>query len=1558
MNYKRLLFGFISVILLFYPDLLRAQDQPAFIDSYLKEALTERMEKQDIPDQDSIAANFYSVYSGLAPSEKQALLNTLNYADRKAIINRNIDKGSYFNSKGDSLSFNKSVLYIILENTLTYYNKSRNDFSEWLLKADDLTKENKTTVTNFMDFITRSYFFTKGYLRKSNLVDWLYTADNYRMKYNAKTRKLEYTVSGTDLICIYGNTDTMIIRGSTVKFRPLDDSLSVSSGTVKWEDRFGSDFKGSYVTLSEFGINMQQSKYKAANAQYHNSNVLRGAIAGDFEDGVSAWARKTGLMPSFESYKKNVELVSEKKNFRFFGGLTIEGYKLQISGDAKNPAELHYYRNGQLFFKSQSLKMGFFSAENAAVTIYTDVKDSIWHPACTYVIGDDGFYVSRIPEGKGQNLFQISDIKMETNMRTLGWQVGSDSIKFYYGDLSSVNIDMVHRDFERQFEKQLVKIDKTIFRSVNYFNAKDFERLKMYETRNPLFDIRNLCAEKGTRSFTIDEYANYVKINSAELKLRLLDLTYKGFLEFDESTERITVNQKLFDHLDYYTRKKDYDELEVVSPKTDGKWEKIEVAYNLKNHTLDIGGIKSVILSKSQRSAFRIDSTHLTVERNRNMKFSGRFQAGLVQFINGEYRFNYDDFTVTVDSAEQMMYSELRADENNSLYALPVTSAIYDVSGVVHIDSSANKSGRFLNTGKEFPRFTTKENSFVYYNEEGLANFDPNEFYFKIYPYTKRNLNYVTANNLFLSGEMHTGNMLPVFRDTLNLMYDEYTVEDKLTKEPYQMTLASLGFIHELKTDSVPLFEKGTFNKNEKGKSVIVLSRAGFKGQGKIDWITSEIQADEFNFFSDNIAARAANFTVSESRDDERYPVLSAADVTVQWDAEAEKVTCSTDEGKKMDIFDGKVKMEGTTVYTPEYLMGKGLAEYEDTELESDSIIFRENSFHASKGNYRVYDPESEDKKLLFETKNMKSYTDMQAGKTAFEQVDSTSYANIQSNQYNSYPNYMLWDHETQQAEINQSLGKYANTNSTSGEAALDSTYMVDVANFSPGTFYGGVDSLKLEYKKDGLIFYGTNADYDGDKKRLTVQEVKRIMVADISVIPASEIKIEADGRFGELKKTRVEVLNDSNYVVHEITDVDILITGKNSYTAQSGTYKYRDVTGTDQNVFFSKITYDETKNASVASGSVQEDREFMLSPYFYFKGYIEFNARRDFLTFNGYAKMKEFCNYQGDWFFFKNEINPRDVVIKLDKDLMADSSGLQANIYADIRYLQDSTALTPAFLRTAPGTRTNSIFSARKDGYVVTYQPSENRYIAAPEECITDTMPLANYIAYETDNCLIKTYGELHYANIPHTQFQAAGSSNYDIRSHRYRMNTFTILDFWFNNDATQIMTEKLKMQFPSKPVEINDEFKKSLALTVGKETTQQYYDNQLTDKTLPPPLNSRLVFSGLNFYWNNAEGAFMSTGEASLMAMNGTQINQKISAKIKITSGFKNDEIRLYLYTNNDWFYFRFFDTNLYAYSSVPEFNKAIEDSKLSQRKDPNSRLRYILADKNEAEIFADNF
>jgi hypothetical protein len=1546
----------ITFALIFYSPNAFSQASGAYSKEDIPEKLIERLDKQNIPEADSTAVYFNGMFQKLTEPEQDMILDLLNYTERRGKANQIIGEADITEPEtGDTINFNKTLLYGILETSEAFRNKSYNLFNEWLNMAHRLTKDQGTTVTDFINFITRTGLLHEGFIYKSRLIRWEIDSDNYSFDYDENSQQFTIQILNTNLRSIYDKTDTMSIQSASLRFNPLEDNAYGTAGTVRWDKRHGPEFKDSYAKLGDYTLNLKSSSYEADSVAYYNSKILRGAITGQFKDAASPWSAKTKLRPYFNSYDKNVELLASEKNFKYFGGLTIEGNKLMITGEPKTPAVLQYYQEGRLFFEAEALQLEFYGANDAAVKIFVNDNDSIYHPSSAFIISNEHFMVSRNKSEIGRLNFQITDIKMETNMESIIRKAGNDTLKFSYANLNEAGRHQSRLPIESYLQKELSKPTKTVFRSMNYFDPQEFDKLKMYESRNPLFDIRNYCTKYNTHSFTANELASFLKKNPGEINKRLIMLWYDGYIEYNIDTERAVVNQKLFDHLDYFTRKKDYDIIQIVSPGEEGNWQVLQAGYHLKQNTLIIHGAESVILSNKNRTAFRTGSTKkVVVEENRNMQFSGLFQSGLAKFTQGYYRFNYDDYTVAIDSAKKLFYSEVRQIGEKDFKVEPIYSTVEDVEGIIYIDSSQNKSGYFIDTGYEYPKFKSTKKSYVYYNEEGITSFNPEEFYFEVYPYTRKDLMYISNKDLMLKGKMYTGNMLPIFEDTLTIQYDKFK-----DKEGAESEIASLGFIHDLEGENVPIFEKGKLNKNAEGKSLVRLSRAGMKGEGKIDWLTSEMQAEEFTFYSDSLYAQAADFKISESNDDERYPILSAENVKIKWDVEKESITCISAEEEQMDIYDGRVKMSGEARYTPDYLMGKGTAEYENSRLESDSIMFKENAFFASKGNYAAYEKGSDNTKLLFATESMKSYTDMIAGKTAFEKADSTSYANIESNKFNSYPNYMLWDHEETEAEINKPLNTHSNPALSSGEQLLDSAYMVDVADFSPGSFYGSTDSLQLISKTDGLVFYGENADFDGSAKNLTIQEVKRIMVADISVIPASELVIQENGKFGELKNTKIEVINDSNMVTHEITDVDIEIQGKNSYTASSGTYKYRDITGNDQNVFFSSIRYDELKKASVATGSVDEAREFMLSPYYYFKGDINFNAGSDYLYFNGYAKMKDFCNYTPDWFYFKNEINPKDVTIELNSDLQSDSAKQYGRVFADIKFARDSNYIIPAFLKTAPGTRDQSVFSGRKDGYVTKYQANEKQYIVASAENLKDTLPLKNYMSYETDNCLIRTYGDLNYANIPYTDFTAIGKSEYDIRSRRYRIESFSILDFFFNDEASAIMADRIINQLPSAPVLFDDVLKNKMQRIAGKDIVKEYTQNQLSQTVLPKPLDSRFVFSELKFYWDEEQGAFKSSGESELLAINGISVNQKIKTKVKITKGFRNDEVRILIKVdNNDWFYFRFFDTNLYAFSSLSEFNQAINNTKTSSRKDPDSRLRYILANENEARAFDDSF
>ncbi|MEA2041188.1 MAG: hypothetical protein U9N85_01365, partial [Bacteroidota bacterium] len=1060
--------------------------------------------------------------------------------------------------------------------------------------------------------------------------------------------------------------------------------------------------------------------------------------------------------------------------------------------------------------------------------------------------------------------------------------------------------------------------------------------------RNPLFDIRNYCLKNNTRDFTVAQFSEYLRKSPTTVKNRLIGLWYKGFLTYNEELQSVHVKQKLFNHVAYYLQTEDYDIIQIESP--DRKFIKAE--YNLKNNTLILDSIERVILSNLKRTAIKPAGKRVVVKKDRNMELKGTLQSGRAVFFKGTYKFNYKDFLIKIDSAEKLFYHE----------PAPVYSKIEHIkNSTVFIDSTNNRSGINGRETRHYPIYKSPEKSFVYYDSS--TKHSKNDFYFEVYPHTVPDLRRISGTSLFLKGKMTTGSVLPPFEDTLSIQYDTELITDKNGRKK-KVPVASLGFLHELGNDSVPLFGKGALKKNAEGKSLVRLSRAGLRGEGQIEWLTSVMQADSFNFHPNSLTADAANFRISESIDDEKYPVLKAEDVEIEWDAENETIVCNTKkEGQKIYIYEGKISMEGTTTYTPDYLSGSGIAEYKNTQVTSDSIVFTENSFYADNSTFVSFEPGSNKEVKEIEIYHMKSYTDMKADKTAFEATDS-AYVDIESNQFYTYPKFMTWDHKSRTADINRALNHHTNSDYSVDPVLMDSTYMVDVVKFSPGSIYGSTDSLLMRSKKDSLQFYGTDALFESKLKNLTIKKIKRIDVADISIIPSSDLVIKADGKINKLKSTRLEVLSDSNVVVHEITNVDINIKSKDKYNASSGTYKYRDITGKDQNVYFKTIIYDEMKGATVANGHISEKRNFTLSPYYYFKGDVEFNAKKDLLDFDGFAKMKPFCNYNTDWFFFKDEINPKKVIIPLNKDLRSDSTKLRANVYADIKQAKDSFSIVPVFFKTAPGTQQGSIYSARNADYGTRYDVGKNQYIVAPLADLMQGNSPTDYITYNTKHCVIETKGKLNYANIQNVKFIAGGSSLYDLKSKRFRMESFTILDFHFDKSLMTLIAETVNAQQPSQPISVDDKLTGIMKLAVGEDIQQQYLSNLSTNKILPSPLNNRFVFSQLKFYWEEEVGAFKSSGKVGILSIDGTHINEYATVKMQVTKAYGYDEVKLYIKANDEWFYFRFFGSQLHVYSSNAIFNKTVEDTGFGKRKDPDSKLRYLTTNKGGVQSFLESF
>jgi len=645
-------------------------------------------------------------------------------------------------------------------------------------------------------------------------------------------------------------------------------------------------------------------------------------------------------------------------------------------------------------------------------------------------------------------------------------------------------------------------------------------------------------------------------------------------------------------------------------------------------------------------------------------------------------------------------------------------------------------------------------------------------------------------------------------------------------------------------------------------------------------------------------------------------------------------------------------------------LTGNGKATVDEGTVAAEDFSFNKNSFLSDKADIILKEKDSNNKDVII--KNMKSFVDINSSKAVFQSIEGEeSSVTFVSNEYISYPDHILWHTGEGKINLDYNMNKFTNPVFSKEEILLDSAYLMDVCRFDKSLFtheYGDLKFISTNTDQDSLMFFGSRANYYTKNKKLVTKDVMRIIVADIVVTPNSDVVIAENGEMEKLLKTTVRARG-----IHNITEVDIKIYSSKRYVASSGIYQYEDMNKTLQNINFDNITYDRNKKATVAHGFIEQYQEFTLNPWFDYYGDVYFNATKDRLRFEGYAKLIHQCPTTPKWFYFKSDIDPDSVYLPLEPRLHSDIEINKARIFADIMTSKDSIHTFPIFLSTDPYGTSESILSLRDSSYYVTYNEHNNKYeITTLEKFNNKTLP-GNYLDLHRAYCIVNGEGDISYSkSIKINELGGTGNLRFDMNSGKVTMQTLTYLDFFFNKKSLNILSEKLLTNISLSAVKVNENaYKKSMYELLGVDKTDKMLlemsENVGNPKKFPEELNKTLVFTNLYFKWDPVSKSFKSTGKIGISNINDQMINKFVNGYVQIKKRRTGDKIFIYLETGDkEWFFFTFSGGIMRTISSVHEYNAAIEELKTKDKKIKTNKgiFNYMMTNDETKNLFIYEF
>jgi hypothetical protein len=159
--------------------------------------------------------------------------------------------------------------------------------------------------------------------------------------------------------------------------------------------------------------------------------------------------------------------------------------------------------------------------------------------------------------------------------------------------------------------------------SSQFFNINEYDRVQGGLTYNPIKKLKTLSDNSRTRTFTVQEIADYYGNKPEFVKQQLLLLAIQGFIFYDFQSDVVVLKDKLFHYFLSSYKLSDFDNIQFESVLKDRTQKNAIV--DLKTKEMKLNGVKNIVVSDSQATVFFPKDGNLIVRKNRDMKFELSF---------------------------------------------------------------------------------------------------------------------------------------------------------------------------------------------------------------------------------------------------------------------------------------------------------------------------------------------------------------------------------------------------------------------------------------------------------------------------------------------------------------------------------------------------------------------------------------------------------------------------------------------------------------------------------------------------------------------------------------------------------------------------------------------------------------------------------------------------------------------------------------------------------------------------------------------------------------------
>lgn len=1401
---------------------------------------------------------------------------------------------------------------------------------------------------------------------------WRINTNEARFSFDGE--QLIIDVPTTRLVCL-AQSDSIEILNTAGRYYHNDKRWESDGALVTWE-RCNLSPKDVYANLNHYTIDMSKSSFEADSVEFLNTNYFSEPLFGRLEHKVVNTKSTLGnKYPKFyTASEQRMEIKDIFKNIDYEGGFTQLGSSFRGSGTAENPAVVNIYRNDTLFVHVTSQSFLLFPDRIQCAEGKTTIKlddAEITHPGLQFSYHDKNRTMRLVRNGDGteQSLYFDTYHCVSMDIEMIQW----------YVDEPYMRLGMIEGAAR----------GLSIFESNNYYREEYYYQLQGMAWEHPFQTLVDFYRYYGGQPFTAEDYANYRRIAVSEIRQEIMNMAYEGFLDYDTNTDLVQPRQRMLDYLQYRLGNKDYDVIRFQSTTQSGQPNAI---LNLQNYDIYLNGVTGIALSDNQNVGIYPLDGQIILKRNRDFKFDGLIEAGMLSLTGRGFYFSYDDFGIdmsTIDEMQMRVVTDQIGPQGQEVIAL-VGNTLSDLAGHLQIDEPDNKSGRKKNP--QYPRFTSTKESYVYYDAPNIQDgkYKRDRFYFAVDPFEFENINDIRFHNTKFTGRF-ISNIFPEFEETLVIRKHDN----------------SLGFVRDTPTEGYPIYDgKATFI------NTIDLSNRGLHGSGDLIYLASTSKSKDFLFLPDETTGLTYDFDIEFTMMPPTYPGVELGhnqqvaemdgsyvngQTSIRFVPDENRLTSKNTKGDfymfpNSELRNGfECTMGGALTITPSGMAGTGRIDFMQASLESEAMTFTDHNILADTAFFTTY--KYINNELTTMTGALRREIVHNFDKYAAK-LYSTTAADIPRQRYENQPlheNAVIRRLTTEDADINALLynscmvanidfnareGYFRNKSGVGIEwEATTIKYKTRLQQFTWDmdknqqilgmTGSQGNRFVCTKEKRDSLNFMVPVAIYDFDANTLLCKEVKFINTADAHVLLDSlcQFYIHENAIMDALPRSVVELRTDSTY--HRIYDATITIEGAKKYKG-IGTYDFYDKQGRRHELFVSEITQDE-EATTTASATISQDMP--LDEHFTFRGRANIRTTRELLEFDGGARMVHKSHYGPTGYVkFVSVVNPQRVIIPIDKERI--NNWKDDEIHRNFFMRKDSVHVYSSFIESRKDHSDVPLVTAYGELF---YNKIFDRFDITTHEKRLNPDTCGTLLSFIPEEETMTATGELDLGIMSVCKGKLVDMMSAGTIKHQRDGNKITVhnalmfMDFFISDELATMMYKDILASSAQPCDSLGQRYLQRCREVLD---TMQYHD-MLEFRSLPPfdketgllPSGDGswlFTFDDISMLWNTPKRAYICDTTVNLMMIRERSVHRRVHMKAEYVCRKSGSSFNILLTAGDCWYYFGFKGQYMRILSSNKDFNTALQKT---EQKDRRQRIdgvvyQFALAPDSQRKNFLKQF